>query len=196
MSQKTFILIGRSGCGKGTQGALISEYLNKNDANRKTLYIQTGSEYREFIKGDSETQKLSKNIYDVGGLQPEFLSVYMWVNVLVKNYIKEENIIFDGTPRRFHEAGVLDSIFDFYNIKDIYAINIEISEEESVKRLMSRGRIDDTKDEIKKRLSWYETDVVPAINFYRDNSRYKFLNINGERSPEEIHKEIIDKINL
>ncbi len=194
MNQKSFIFIGRSGCGKGTQAKLLSEYLKKTDPKREVLYIQTGAEFREFIKGDSDTQKLSKEIYDVGGIQPEFLAVYMWANVFVNKFTKNEYVIMDGMPRKMHEAGVLDSAFEFYKLERPIVIHMDISHEESVNRLMSRGRIDDNREDISERLSWYETDVVPAIEYYKNNKHYKFLHINGIQSIEDIHKEIISKI--
>ena len=56
--------------------------------------------------------------------------------------------------------------------------------------------MDDTEEEIKKRLEWYETDVVPAINFYRDNPKYHFLEVDGERAVEEINEEILSRLKL
>lgn len=194
MNQKVFILIGRSGCGKGTQGALLIEYLKKVDPSRSTLYVQNGSEFREFIRGDSATQKISNELYKADKLQPEFLSVYMWINVLVNKYTGNEHIIFDGAPRRRHEAGVLDSIFDFYKLEKPIVISIDISEEVATKRLEERHRMDDKKEDIIKRLAWYKTDVIPAIEYYKSNPRYTFLNINGERPIEEIHKDIIEHL--
>jgi len=194
MNQKTFILIGRSGCGKGTQGDLLMKYLKDKDPQRDTLYITSGAEFREFIKGDSATQKLSNELYMADKLQPEFLSVFMWINLLVKNYTDKKHLIFDGAPRRRHEAGVLDSIFDFYGLKDIYVLNIDVSEKWATERLEARHRMDDKSEDIAKRLAWYNTDVVPAIEYYKNNPRYKFLLINGERSIEEIHNEIIGKL--
>ncbi len=196
MSQKTFILLGRSGSGKGTQAKLIMDHLKKIDPQSDNLYIYGGAEFREFIKGNSPTQKISKDIYDKGGLQPEFLAVYVWANLLVNKYDINKHLIFDGMPRKHHEAGVMHSILDFYNLKDVYVINIDISEEESIRRLMARGRFDDNLDDIKVRLSWYKTEVEPAIEFYRDNSRYKFMTVNGEQSPEKVHQDIIEMFNL
>ncbi|MEK7463838.1 MAG: nucleoside monophosphate kinase [Patescibacteria group bacterium] len=196
MNQKVFIFIGRSGCGKGTQGALLTEYLKKLNPEREMLYIQGGGEFREFIKGDSTTQKLSKGLYEADKLQPEFLSVYMWINLLVKNYDGNQHLIFDGAPRRKHEAGVLDSIFDFYGLSGPCAINIDVSEEWATERLAARHRQDDKSEDIRKRLAWYTTDVVPAIEFYQSNPKYKFIKVNGERSIDDIHKELIEKIGL
>jgi adenylate kinase family enzyme len=193
MNQKVFILIGRSGCGKGTQGALLTEYLKKN-SDRDVLYVQSGNEFREFIKGSSTTQKLSSELYTADKLQPEFLSVYMWINILVKNYKSGEHVIFDGAPRRRHEAGVIDSIFDFYKMNYPIVINIDVSEKWATERLMARHRMDDKSEDIKKRLAWYNVDVVPAIDYFKNSPKYKFLHINGERSIEEIHKDIISQL--
>jgi hypothetical protein len=56
--------------------------------------------------------------------------------------------------------------------------------------------LDDTEADIRKRLSWYETDVSPTIEFYRDNPYYNFYYVDGERKPEEIHHDIVKKLNL
>lgn len=194
MDQRTFILIGRSGCGKGTQGNLLSKYLKQIDSSRDTLYIQSGSEIREFIKGNSITQKISNEYYTSDKLQPEFISVYMWINILINNYTESKHLIFDGTPRRKHEAGVLDSIFDFYSLKKPTVINIDVSEEWATEKLSARHRMDDKEEDIKKRLAWYMTDVVPTIEFYKNNPRYNFIKVNGEQAIEDIHNDIIKSI--
>lgn len=193
---KAYIFIGRSGCGKGTQGALLSASL-KAASRPEPLYVQTGSELREFIKKDSTfTQHRTKLAYENGTLMPEFIAVSIWTNVLISRFDGEQDIIFDGTPRKFHEAGVLNSVFDFYDFSDIYVIHIDISDEEAVKRLMGRGRLDDTEDDIKERLSWYKSEVVQAMEYFRDNPRYKFITILGERPIDEVHQDILREVGL
>jgi adenylate kinase family enzyme len=190
-------LVGRlCGCGKGTQIEMLMKLLKEKDPDREILYIYTGQEFRNFIQGSSATQKISKSIYDSGGLMPEFLTVHMWVKPLVEKYKGNQHIIFDGTPRKFHEAGVLHSMFGFYKLEKPWVINIGISAEEAVKRLLKRERQDDNEADIRKRLGWYETDVSPTIEFYRDNPNYNFLYVDGERSPEEVHLDIAKKMGL
>jgi adenylate kinase len=196
MSPQAFIFIGRSGCGKGTQVELLKQALKRSDPSRDILYIQTGQGFRDFIKGDTYTQNKSREIYEAGGLQPEFLAIQMWEKPLIDGCTGEEHIILDGTPRKYHEAGVLDSVFGFYNIETVWVINVDISPEESLKRLLLRKRFDDNTDEIKKRLAWYETDVAPAVDFFRTNKNYRFLKIDGERSVEAIHADIVKQVGL
>lgn len=196
MKPAAFIFIGRSGCGKGTQVELLIEVLKNKDTTREVLYIETGKEFREFIKGSNVTETKSREIYEAGKLQPEFLAVHMWERVLIEKYNGVDHLIFDGTPRKVHEAGVLDSIFGFYGFEKPWVINIEISPDEALKRLLLRKRLDDAEDDIKKRLEWYEADVAPTVEYYRHNSKYRFLEIDGERSVEDIHKDIVEKLGL
>ncbi len=193
MTPQSFIFIGRSGCGKGTQSRLLEAYLKKIDPKREVLYIQTGQELREFIKGNNATQKLCKVLYDKGGLQPEFLAVYMWTNVIVNKYTTGEHMIMDGMPRKYHEAGVLDSLWSFYKIKHPHVIYLDIPKEESLKRLLARKRIDDTQEEIEQRLSWFETEVVPTLDFFKNNPDYTYVVINGMQSIEDVHKDVVAK---
>ena len=178
-----------SGCGKGTQAKLLGEYLKKVDPKREVFFLETGVEFRKFIQGENYTQKLSKKMHDDGGLQPE-----LWSRLIAKNFKENEHLIVDGTPRKFHEAGVLDSIFDFYKREKPYLIFLNIGKKWAIEKLKGRGRIDDNHDDIKARLDWYETDVVPAINFYRNNPKYNFLEINGEQTIEKVHQDILSKL--
>ena len=194
MLPQNFIFIGRSGCGKGTQAKLLKDHLNKIDPQRNVFYVQTGIEFRKFIQGGSYTQKLSKIIYDVGGLQPEFLSIYMWSRLMAEEFKENEHLIVDGTPRKLHEAGALHSIFEFYKREKPYLIFIKTGEKWSVDRLKTRGRLDDNPDDIKARLSWYETDVLPAVGFYKNNPKYNFIEINGEQTIEKVWQDILEKL--
>ena len=196
MQPKTFILIGRSGCGKGTQAKLLMDYIKSKDPSREIFYMETGARFREFIERQSFSGKNAKVINSVGGLQPEFLAVWMWSNMFVENLKGDENMVIDGTPRKLHEATVLDSAMDFYKREKPYVLYLNVSRKWSEARLMERHRADDLPADVKKRLDWFETDVLPTINYYRDNPKYNFLDINGEGTIEETFKDIIQKIKL
>ena len=67
-SPQTFVFIGRSGCGKGTQAKLLIEELKKNDPAHEVMYIETGARIREFIADNAGfTRDIVKEILsDVG----------------------------------------------------------------------------------------------------------------------------------
>ncbi|MBI5816928.1 MAG: nucleoside monophosphate kinase, partial [Candidatus Yonathbacteria bacterium] len=124
-------------------------------------------------------------------------AVWMWGNLFIQNLKGDEHIIIDGTPRSINEARVLDSAVRFYKRQPAKVIYLNVSRAWAEQRLHDRGRTDDRSLlEVKKRLDWFETDVLPAVNHLREHSEYQFLDINGEQPLEEVHQEIIKKIEL
>ena len=194
MNPQTFIFFGPSGCGKGTQAKLLVEQLKKNDSENDVIYIETGQKFREFQKGTSLTSQYVKEILDQGGLIPEFMPIWIWTQVFVEN-IKtgREHMILDGLSRRADEAPILNSAMQFYKRENPFVISIELSDEVAAERLRNRGRADDNNLDIAARLKWYKDNVVPAINYLRNNPYYKFIAVDGNRPIEEVHKEILEK---
>ena len=193
MTPQTFIFIGRSGCGKGTQAELLKEYLEKNGSN-PVFYLESGERFREFISQNSSTADLSREIMKSGGLQPVFLAIHIWSHVMIEQMDKEKHLIIDGTPRKLEEAKILDGALDFYSRENPTIIFMNVSRKWSEDRLSGRGRSDDQeKQNVEKRLDWFDADVMPAVEYFRTNSKYKFLDINGEQTIEEVHEEIIQK---
>ncbi len=196
MHPQTFLFFGPSGSGKGTQAKLLIDTLKAKDPNRNVLYVETGQKFREFVTETSYTAKKAKEIIDSGGLMPEFLPIWIWTQYFVNHISGDEHIILDGLSRRAHEALIIDSAMQFYERKMPFVISIELSPESAVKRMQDRGRSDDNQEEIRKRLAWYEQNVVPAINHFKNNSYYKFISVSGEGTIEEVHQEILAKTGL
>lgn len=188
---QTFIFIGRSGAGKGTQAALLQAYLEKVQPSVSVKYLQTGAEFRSFLQGDSYTQKMAKALSAKGALQPAFLAIYMWAKFFTEKLTGGEHLIIDGTPRKRDEAQVLDSVFSFYGRNKPVILFMNVSEAEAARRLAARQRLDDNSVEIRGRLAWYKTDVEPAVEWYRTNPNYRFVEVNGEQSETKIHVDIV-----
>lgn len=202
MNPQTFIFIGRSGCGKGTQVDLLRAYISEKDQEKREIFhLETGAKFREFIQGQTHTSKLSYNIYKTGAIQPSFLAVHIWSHLLIEEFKGTEHLFIDGTPRTVNEAHVLDTALRFYNREKAKVIFINVSKDWSRARLASRsmveGRIDDAKKEdIEKRLSWFDTDVYPAVTYMNNNPLYEVYEIDGEQSIQEVYQEIISKIGV
>ncbi|MES2214017.1 MAG: nucleoside monophosphate kinase [Patescibacteria group bacterium] len=193
MELTTIILIGRSGSGKGTQATLIRNRINLLDREkRQILYVETGDKFRTFIRGKSFSAHLSKEIYDQGTLQPAFLAGLMWGDVLLEELEDNMHLMFDGAPRSRPEAEMLDTAIRFYKRTRPVVININVGRKWSEARLLARGRMDDTTlAKINKRLDWFEKDVVPAIEWYKTNPDYTYIEVNGEQPIEKVHSDII-----
>ncbi len=191
-----FIFIGRSGCGKGTQASLLIDFLKKNGQKREIINLETGKIYREFINGSTYTQQMSKTINDQGGIQPEFLTIARWANFFTEEMKPDAHVVMDGTPRKYSEAFALDSAVKFYNWTKPHVIYQNITNECAMKRLLARGRADDTQEAIRKRLSWFDTDVVRALSFYEGNPDYFYHDLDGERPIEQIHNILLQRLGL
>lgn len=197
MTLPTYIFIGRSGCGKGTQAKLLIDKLKTREPEREVLYLQTGGLIREFMAGESYSARRMKEISETGNRQPSFIAVNMWSNFLFQNIdgSKPQTLVADGTSRTLVEAEVLHRAFDwFYEIAAPTVIYLNVSNKWSTERLLARGRTDDNRKDIIERMKWFERDVLPAVEWYRGNDYYRFLDVDGERSIPEIHKDISNQI--
>lgn len=187
---KTFIFIGRSGCGKGTQAKLLIEKVESDDP-APTLYYEAGNHFRDFLSGTSYSLDLAKTIADNGGRQPTFLAVRLWSNFLLDKLTGKEHLIIDGTPRALIEAQALDTAMKFYNRQTPTVIYLDIPREESKTRMELRGRSDDRNPgDIDNRLNWFDNDVLPAVEWYKNNSDYKFIQVDGVGTPEEVQERL------
>ena len=196
MTPKTFIFFGPSGSGKGTQARILIDHLQSVDPERKTLYIETGRRFREFMTEASFTAAKTKELIDSGALLPEFLPIWLWSEYFVRHVSGDEHMILDGLSRRAHEAPILSSAMKFYNREKPFVISIEVSREWAREKLLARERGDDKLEQIEKRLDWFEKNVLSAIEYFRNNEFYNFISVNGEQSVVEVNKEIMSKINL
>lgn len=196
MNLLTIVLIGRSGCGKGTQANLLKEYIAGKD-ERKTFHLEAGQRFRNFINEETYSSLLAKKISEDGELQPEFISIWAWTGELVNNLGRHDHLIIDGTPRRYSEAIILESAIDFYSRPKLEVVYINISKEEALKRLKGRGRADDLeKSDVENRMNWFDADVVPVLDYYRSHKRHGFHEINGEQSVEDVHLEILSSLGI
>lgn len=192
---ETFIFIGPSGCGKGTQAELLIKYLKENDPNRNVFYLESGEGIRNFLANENYSSKLSKELHEKGILQPEFLAIWIWADILVGNLKGGEHLVVDGTPRKLREAKAFDTAIRFYKREGANVIFINVSRRWSRQRLTERGRTDDKiQGDIERRLDWYEKEVVPTVEYFKTDPNYKFYEINGEQSIEGVHSQIIKKI--
>jgi adenylate kinase family enzyme len=101
-----------------------------------------------------------------------------------------DNIIFDGVPRRKEEAKILQSAIKFYDWYKPVVINIDVSEEECIRRMVERKRADDNVENFKKKMEWYKMEVEPMIEWYKESNLYTYCHVDGNRSVEEISEHI------
>lgn len=199
----TVVLIGPPGCGKGTQAEKICDEFHLH-------YISTGNLIREEVSHKTTLGKRVQKILDEGHFVDDPTIIE-----LVSEHIKKMpyNLLFDGFPRTLTQANAIEMLTPV-----TVAINIEVSDEEVIRRISSRwmvelnneqhtfmnktlaeeyvkkngGQIfqrhDDKPEVIKERLEVYHKLTEPIISFY--GTKHKLYTVNGEKSIQEVFRNI------
>ncbi|MEN8123298.1 MAG: adenylate kinase [Bacteroidota bacterium] len=182
-------LFGPPGAGKGTQ----SEFLIQKF---KLFYISTGDILRKELADESKLGLEAKGIIAEGGLVSDEIIVQI-IEKTIKNNPDVNGFLFDGFPRTFVQAYILEGLMIKMNTKLDLLISIELPEEESVKRLLNRGktsgRLDDNEEVIRNRLKEYNNKTLPVLNFFKERGNY--VSVNGLQSIEEVTSDIVQIVN-
>lgn len=180
------IPLGRSGSGKGTQAKLLAKKFGLK-------HISSGDLFRTLAKEDTFVGRKTKETLKRGRLFADWFAFWLWVNELIK-LDSSQGIILDGASRRLEEAKSLDKVFSQLERPNLKVILIDISRQEAIKRLLGRARKDDNRQAIKKRLDWFDKDVMPSVRYYEKTGR--LIRINGQQSVEGVFKEILAKLKV
>ncbi|MDT3739066.1 MAG: adenylate kinase [Candidatus Kapabacteria bacterium] len=177
-------LFGPPGAGKGTQ----SEFLVKK---YNLFYISTGDLLRKEITEDSEIGKEVKSIIAGGGLVSDEIIVQIIEKSITDNP-GYNGFLFDGFPRTYIQAYILEGLMLKLNTQLNCLISIAVPEEESVARLLNRGktsgRSDDNEIVIRNRLKEYYDKTIPVLQFYKEKGIY--FEIDGTKGIEEVKLDI------
>jgi len=124
------ILLGPPGAGKGTQAQMIVERYH-------IPQISTGDILRAAVKGKSPLGAKAKEFMDRGKLVPDELVIGIIEERLTASDCRP-GFILDGFPRTIAQAEALQPILAKMGKSINHVINIEVDEEELVRRLTGR----------------------------------------------------------
>ena len=172
------VIIGPPGSGKTTQAQLLADTLG-------VPHLNTGDLLYFASKGtDSEALKIKESMA-TGQMVDEEIAEKQ-IKAYLEDHKDEKHIITDGFPRTIGQAKR-----EIFNVDRAFYIKVE--DVESAKRLMSRGRADDSEVVIKERLKVYHEETEPVLEFYRQKGVLE--EIDGERTIEEIAQELESRMN-
>ncbi|MCW3805134.1 adenylate kinase [Plebeiibacterium marinum] len=185
------VIFGPPGSGKGTQSENIIKKYN-------LAHISTGDLLRAEISGHTQLGTIAKSFIDKGELVPDETIIGM-IDNKIESLVGNEGVIFDGFPRTVEQAKALEELLAEYNTKVSVMVNLEVPREELIDRLLKRGetsgRSDDNLETIEKRISVYESQTKPVIDFYKAKKVHK--SIKGVGSIDEIFgsiTEVLDSV--
>lgn len=172
MIQK-ILLIGPQGSGKSTQVDLLAQFLG-------VPKISTGDIFRKIREEDSEEGRRIKQVLDSGQLVDDQTTSEM-VRKRISEGTFKNGFIMDGYPRTIEQLNIFDPEFN----KVIY---LKVPREEVTKRLLLRGRADDTQQAINTRLDLYFNQTQPLLDYYKNQGI--LVEVNGMGDINQIQDEI------
>lgn len=124
------IMLGAPGAGKGTQAKMIAD-------KYQIPHISTGDIFRANIKNGTELGMEARTYMDKGELVPDELTVRILLDRVAQPDC-EKGYVLDGFPRTIPQAEVLDQELTKRNEKIDHAINVEVPDENIVRRMSGR----------------------------------------------------------
>lgn len=177
-------LFGPPGAGKGTQ----SEFLLKK---YNLFYISTGDLLRKELAAKTKLGLEAQSIIAAGGLVSDEIIVQIIEKTITDNP-GSNGFLFDGFPRTYIQAYILEGLMLKLHTALSCLISLNVPEEESVRRLMSRGmtsgRSDDNESVIRNRLKEYNQKTLPVLQFYRDKGIY--MEVDGTTDIDTVQQSI------
>ena len=124
------IMLGAPGAGKGTQAKMIAEKYG-------IPHVSTGDIFRANIKNGTELGMEAKKYMDEGKLVPDELTVKILLDRVAQADCANGYVL-DGFPRTIPQAEVLDQALTELNDAIDFAINVDVPDENIVKRMSGR----------------------------------------------------------
>jgi len=173
------VIFGRQGAGKGTQSArLVDEF--------GVVHVSTGDMLRAAIADQTELGLAAQAIMDSGGLVDDETMIGIVNERLGADDIMQQGVLLDGFPRTPTQADELVRILGDRSIDA--AINLEVPVEEVTKRMLERGRDDDTEEAIAKRLGLYESQTRPLLEWF--DARGLLVEVDGLGAEDEVFERV------
>lgn len=172
------VFFGPVGAGKSVQGQLLAARLGWE-------WVSTGNIFREST--DPEVQEILA--------RGQLISSEKTYEVLATalDAIDASRIILDGFPRKKEQAEWLIANQAEHDYSVDLVLVIDVPNDEIIKRLTTRGRVDDDPKVIGDRLDIYHAEVEPILSYLESNG-VPIAKIDGLGQIDEIHSRIVDVV--
>lgn len=197
------VMLGPPGAGKGTQ----AERFARTHGIPK---ISTGDILREAVQAGTEMGRLAREVMDAGRLVSDDIMIGI-VRERLERPDADAGFVLDGFPRTVGQAQALDTMVD--EAQPLVIVDVEVPTEILVQRLRTRRicgtcgvgappgakvcakcggglvqRVDDNEHVVRERLSVYERQTQPIVDFYA--GRKTFRSIDGDQTEESVSADL------
>lgn len=167
--------MGIVGAGKGTQAKLLAEHSGYEA-------ISTGELLRKYATEEQQQRMLKGELLD----DDEIIDM---VDKVLDQADNPSKCLLDGFPRSVKQSKWVFEQIRKKRFELTAIINLVVSEDVVRKRMLARGRPDDTEESIVKRFQEYHTVTEPILEYLRNHVRV--FDVNGDQEPEAVHEDVI-----
>jgi len=202
------VLIGPQGAGKGTQGQRLASLTGAK-------HLATGDLVRAEIRAGTDLGRRIQEYNDRGELVPDEIMVEIMVEMVEPHLTAGGSWILDGFPRDDAQARALDALLEQTGTRLDRVIVLQAPDEALVKRLSGRRqskatgktyhleydppppsdpgpfvqRVDDTPEDIRRRLEIYHRETEPLMRYYA--GRDLLTEVNADQPIDAVTEDIV-----
>ena len=180
------VFLGAPGAGKGTQASDLAKLAG-------IPHLSTGDMMRAAAAAGTAVGLKVKPFLDAGKLAPDDVTWGVIAERLDQSDCKP-GFLLDGFPRTVPQADRLAEKLAAGKTPLTHVVFFEVPGDELMRRLLGRGRADDTPAVIRERLANYETLTAPLIATYRQQGLLR--GIDGTGTPAEVHARLRKAVGL
>lgn len=166
-------ILGKPGAGKGTQGKMLAEHLGIE-------HISIGDMVRYMMKTDHPLRNTLQDYFATSTTWRP-LSDSLTTQIVQKYLTDREDFIVDGFPRNIEQVAMTDIIFD-------HVFYFSITDEESIKRTLSRQREGDELQKVLARLEIEQGRLPQLISYYTQQG--VLSEIDAMQSVDDVYEEL------
>jgi adenylate kinase len=162
---RSILLLGAPGSGKGTQGKILGSIPG-------FFHSASGDIFRS-LDLQSEIGRVFWEYAGKGKLVPDEITVGVWkqfikgMEMINQYHAESEILVLDGIPRNVQQAQLLDETIDVVKVIHLHCTDMTKMVERLRRRALRENRFDDASDEvIRRRLTVYEKETAPLLDFY------------------------------
>lgn len=182
---KDIVLFGAQGSGKGTQAKKLVEHFMW-----QYKYFESGAILRALGSNENAIGEYVEAFMSKGKMIDDSLVVALF-DAFSVTLQKDQKMIVDGFPRDIPQMhSFLDRMYR--NNREILGVWIDVPKDIAVERAMLRGRADDTKESVEKRINTYYEQTMPIIDYIQHFG--KLIKIDGTNTVEKVFADILQAL--
>ncbi len=173
------LFIGPPGAGKGTQATRVAQHLG-------VPHISTGDMFRHHVTTGTDLGRQVDAIMKAGEYVPDEITVQMLAERIAEPDAAN-GFILDGFPRTGGQVSALDGLIGEDGLDAVVVFEVDL--EELTKRLLIRGRADDTEETIRNRFRVFTEQTAPLLEIYGE--RGQLVSVDGMGEMDEVTNRIL-----